>query len=333
MTCGNECDRCRRECGCGVAPPSAGVSFEIDVGEYRRLWCSLPDLPLDVELGKWLEGMVKALAECKEARGCSCVEALAVYCPEHDTIYYNEDRIEEWLRQVAIHTAAAFAYYMSERGSRLSVFADLLSRYFQLHTARDFIEVAAAASTPIALAYLQSHERHHWALGPNAGPEDEATAQGIASAADAVRALWDLVRPGMHDHFHGRPVKDALAPWLAEYAIHVVVGGHVDLQGYNQFPRHLKIRGSPQRPVVLRPPTPRGSPPRHFEVELPFAAVYVDSFELMPHYVVDLGYRIDVANEPQRDGELREVWKCCNRQVAKRPRANMPIRSLPQIHC
>jgi len=37
MACGNECDRCRRECSCGVAPPSAGVGFDIDVGEYRRL--------------------------------------------------------------------------------------------------------------------------------------------------------------------------------------------------------------------------------------------------------------------------------------------------------
>jgi len=207
----------------------------------------------------------------------------------------------------------------------------MLSNYSGLRTARDFVELAAAASTPIALAYLQSHERHHWALGPNAGswPEDKATAQGIASAADAVRALWDLVRPGMHDHFHGRPVKDALTPWLTEYALHVVVGGHVDLQGYNQFPCHLKIRGNPRRRVVLRPPTPLGSPPRHFEVELPFAAMYVDSFELMPHYVVDLGYRIDVVNEPKRDGELREVWKCCSRQVAKRPRANMPMSLLP----
>jgi len=33
------------------------------VGEYRRLWCSLLDLLLDVELGKWLEGVVEALAE------------------------------------------------------------------------------------------------------------------------------------------------------------------------------------------------------------------------------------------------------------------------------
>jgi len=88
MACGNECDRCKRECGCGVAPPmTAGEGFEIDVEEYRRLWCSLLDLPLDVELGKWLEGVVKALAECREARGCYCVEALAVYCPEHDAIY------------------------------------------------------------------------------------------------------------------------------------------------------------------------------------------------------------------------------------------------------
>jgi len=232
---------------------------------------------------------------------------------------------------VAIHTAAAFAYYMSNKGNKLSDLVDLLSHDFRLHTARDFIEVAAAASTPIALAYLQSHERHHWALGPSAGswPEDEATVQGIAFAADAVRALWDLVRPGMHDHLHGRPVKDALAPWLAEYALHVVVGGHVDLQGYNQFPCHLKIRGNPRRRVVLRPPTPRGSPPARFDAELPLAAVYIDSFELMPHYVVDLGYRIDVVAEPKRDGELREVWKCCSRQVAKRPRANMPLYPLP----
>jgi len=40
----------------------------------------------------------------------------------------------------------------------------------------------------------------------------------------------------MHDHFHERPVKDALVPWLAEYALHVVMGGYIDLQGYNQFP-------------------------------------------------------------------------------------------------
>jgi len=286
-------------------------------------------LPLDIELGKWLEVVVKALAECKEASGCYCVETLAMYCPEHDAIYYNEDRVEEWLRQVATRTAAAFAYYMSNKGNKLSDLVDILSHVFRLHTARDFVELAAAASTPIALAYLQSHERHHWALGPNAGPEDETTAQGIASAADAVRALWDLVRPGMHGLSHGQPVKDALAPWLAEYALHVVVGGHVDLQGYNQFPRHLKIRGSPQRPVVLRPPTPRGSPPRHFDVELPFAAVYVHSHWLTLHLVEDLGYRIDVANEPQRDGELREFWKCCSRQVAKRPRANMPLYPLP----
>jgi len=197
-------------------------------------WCSLPDLPLDVELGKWLEGVVKALAECKKARRCYCVEALAVYCPEHDAIYYNEDRIEEWLRQVATRTAAAFAYYMSNKGNKLPDLVDILD-HARLHTAREFVEVAAAASTPIALAYLQSHERHHWALGPSAvsWPEDEATAQGIASAADAIRALWDLVRPGMHSHFHAEPVKDVLTPWLAEYALHVVVGGHIDLQSYN----------------------------------------------------------------------------------------------------
>jgi len=324
MACGNECDRCKRECSCGVAPPltvipsESGEGFEVDVEEYRRLWCSLPDLSLDVELGKWLEGVVKALAECKEARGCSCVEALAVYCPEHDAIYYNEDRIEEWLRQVATSTAAAFAYYMSERGNRLTTLTELLSRHFQLHTARDFVELAAAASTPIALAHLQSHEKHHWALGPRAGswPEDEATAQGIASAVDVVRALWDLVRPGMHVHFHKRFHKEALAPWLAEYALHVVVGGHIDLQGYNQFPCHLKIRGSPRRPVVLRPPTPRGELLIDFEIELPFAAAYVESSGLTVYLVEDLGYRIDVVNEHKRAGELREVWKCCSRQVA-----------------
>jgi len=44
--------------------------------------------------------------------------------------------------------------------------------------------------------------------------------------------------------------------------------------------------------------------------------------------VLDLGYTIDVINEPERDGELREVWKRCSRQVAKRPRADMPIRFL-----
>jgi len=87
-----------------------------------------------VELGKWLEGVVKALAECREARGCYCVEALAVYCPEHDTIYYNEDRIEEWLRQVAIRTAATFAYYMSERGNRLTTLTELLNRHFRQYT-------------------------------------------------------------------------------------------------------------------------------------------------------------------------------------------------------
>jgi len=219
---------------------------------------------------------------------------------------------------------------MSNKGNKLSELVDILDRA-HLRTARDFVEVAAAASTPIALAYLQSHERHHWALGPNAGswPEDEATAQGIASAADAVRALWDLARPLTHSHSHGRLIKDVLVPWLAEYALHVVVGGHIDLQGYNQFLRHLKIRGSPRRPVVLRPPTPRGSPPEHFEVELPFAAVYVDSFVILIDFTYDLGYHIDVASEPERDGELREVWKCCDRQVAKRPRANMPMSLLP----
>jgi len=133
----------------------------------------------------------------------------------------------------------------------------------------------------------------------------------------------------MHSHLRIPLVKDVLAPFFAEYALHVVVGDHIDLQGYNQFPCHLKIKGNPRRPVVLIPPTPRGELLIDFEIELPFAAVYVESSGLTVHLVEDLGYRIDVDREPKRDGELREVWKCCSRQVTKRPQTNTPMRLMP----
>ena len=89
----------------------------------------------------------------------------------------------------------------------------------------------------------------------------------------------------MHVHFQRHLLKDVLTPFFAEYALHVVVGGHIDLQGYNQFPRHLKIREKPRRPVALRPPTPRVELLIDFEIELPFAVVYVESSGLTVHLV------------------------------------------------
>ncbi|MGC9113379.1 hypothetical protein [Acidilobus sp.] len=265
-------------------------------------------------------------------KGVTCTEHLAIYCLKDDMIYYNTDRIASWLTRL----------YLANMGTFMKQLANAMKNElkggggsFKLGVPIGLVkELAAKATVDVAMTYLVSHERYHWAHGPNASSANEeamATAYGMYNAFNtAYGPSMELITPikdlvmiyVMPDHLHVHPESPSTISYILElYFRHLTLARlayeHSLLKGYSGFFAYLDP--IPKTPKIMIDNLGRVSVSLEF-----FSRGKYEQVSYVRHGIVD----IEIKNlfTPQftgqrrsRNDELRERSKHCESCIELEP--------------
>lgn len=198
----------------------------------------------------------------------TCTENLAIYCSDEDKIYYNIDRVAEWLTKLYITNMGTL---MKQLASELK---DVLIKNsnFKLGVPLGLVmRIAAEATVDVAMTYLLSHERYHWAHGPGEFPPEEevmAAAYGMYTAyTESLNPLVKFISmiskslPEGHAHLRFRAFS---LPGTTRYLLSTLLKGYFKhltlarlaydnalLKDYSGFTKYLDPIPSEPRLVIL----------------------------------------------------------------------------------
>ncbi len=235
--------------------------------ELRDLFCVHPDLREDMSIDDAASVVGKSKpGDCCRGIERSVIERLAIYCGLDDSIYYNADRVINWLGESSVKISTALLRLLG--GSTSTPLMDYLRK--SKPRFRDLVALVRDVSRKTLLNYLINHERYHWLSakpgngsgGVDCDGEALATAFGIARALSELRGFgeqfWRLLlgsgRLSYPSRYGGLPIRHVISNsnasgivsidaiielMLHELTIDYLMASHMDLTCYRGFTKHL----------------------------------------------------------------------------------------------
>lgn len=320
----DHCDRCKRpEASCA----GAGAPRPLPEDENYKDLCvdgvdidDWGDVPIEEIIKRTKVKRVECDEYIKSATTWSCIEYLAVYCPQDNTIYYNADRIRRFLEKIIKQNAATFLLQLS-RSQHPGVLRAVTA---------GVIGVAIKnATVKAALRALLSHERYHWAGCCAADEEAMASAWGLYAAYteefQELRKIYAFSKPHLqvYDHFHFHlHTKHALDlvifPLVEAYAYFLTLARisffDYNMSGYSGFVNYIS-------PIFKTPTIIDG---HKVEVNAGFLAIRLD-----PFFSFELEMKSDVSFKGvvrKRASPLREVWAYCESVIDILPNSSLVVK-------
>lgn len=275
--------------------------------------------PLEEIIKKMKPKRIDCSEYVKSAADWACEEALAVYCRQDDTIYYNSDRIQRYLKELAEHNAATFLIQLSRvQGS-----------YFHYITGKVAAVAIENATERATLRYLLSHERYHWAGCCSQDEEALATAWGLYAAyreeLKELREIYQLAPKGVytsgrgqqgitveyHIHVFDKLSLDFVVALVVEIYAYLLTLARLsfieyNMDDYKNFVNYI----SP----VFKTPAIKS---RHgAEIDAGFLKIDFDLHFFTLEVKSDVSFKGVVR---KRSDPLREVWACCKKAIDMSP--------------
>ena len=321
----NKCDRCNIECEIKgtIKSPFLKNNYEhlcvegIDIDNWG-------DEPLERILSKIHETRKTEKTEeieCSKKYRPYCTERIAIYCPSDDTIYYNIDRIQTSIQEMAKENAAIFVNQI--KTYRNSWFTQIISGSL----VRDAIRETTARAV---LHYLLAHERYHWAGGPlNKTPQNEeealATAWGLYVSFNEefyrLRKLYHKYSKGLKKELMAALKLDEELSMLYLIELYTflltlsrLAFAHFNMPNYSSFRNYIDPFPLSHVPEIY-------VNSKYVEIRTSLINVYAHAdngnFIGIIVYIDDVLHFLGEVR--QRLDPLREVWACCNKQVSNIP--------------
>jgi len=326
--CSNECGRCNIACKfCEESEKGyrGELDIDIDIESYMNYLAETPFECYEyIQSHLWREGapeerlekILKKLLECiyeserkpieYTRKHLTCTEKLAIYCGSDDTIYYNMDRIREYMDKHALDGIGMLLKLLVKSGMRPFI-EPTLFKYC--------LEIAGLVSSSIIHIYLTSHEKYHWSTkGSSVDEEAKATAYGLYKTLTTVNNLIKNIK-----FVHNRliyPVFNGDWIWplepipyvMSELIIHNIIKEHLQYSGYRDFYKYLGVKNG-----KLRPPMVKDS-----VIELPILGLriiyhidHIHVMEILP--TLEFVFK---ATYPSRRDNVKEITGCCDLPIS-----------------
>jgi len=284
----------------------------LDVDAYERF---LAELPFEcVDGAEDFEMVAECLTERKEPlprdeyskyvnEYLSCTENLAIYCPSEDAIYYNTDKILEYVNTLSKLTTLYFAKLIIQAEVESKEAINLLRKYL-----KPVALLARFVISNIVYSYLTAHERYHWSMKQSIPDEEaKATAYGLYTIVDAMIRLlrskpWTL---NMVAEF--LPVFEITPFLLGEIAVHIIIAQSLEFKHYREFHKYIAI-SQKSHVKKIEPPYVRNGMlyfPLTFIIVKPGPIAFLFN-AVLPY--VEFEFK---AEQPGRRDLVREYWGCC----------------------
>jgi len=251
-----------------------------------------------------------------------CTEALAIYCASEDAIYYNTDRVLEYIDRLSKLTALHFVELIAQVVEPNDKY---VVRSLLVYLLKPTMTAFRTTVANIVYTYLASHERYHWSMKQHIADEEaKATAYGLYMVMrDLIQRFQREPRAlDMHIHIHTHPPDFPRIPavlldfLLGEIAVHILIAQHFRLKSYRDFTRYLSIKQKGSIKPMIKPPYIRNGG-IHFPLTgcVLFNRLWPDFWDiiLLPE-ASEFEFEFKAERSGRRD-LVREYWGCCEKPV------------------